>query len=213
MYESRYFTQPSFWLATTFVIIVIVFAVVLAGAMPSDKGSFVQYLVLTLELAIVSGICVGFLQSRLSPPSFWAKARWLGVSVLSTTLGWSIVFVLEFLLIKWLQSSPIDISDQLAVAAFYGFVDGALIGAVIGLVTSTIQVLSYHLPARQWIMGNLISWSIGIGIPLAVFYAGISQDKMVLTASSSRVSNLPKLSISSPMHPPHGRFPLSLKWW
>ncbi len=167
-----------FWIATTIVIIITIFAVVLAGATPSDKGIFVQYLTLTLELALVSGSCVGLLQSFLIlHHSSWAKVRWFGITMVSTVIGWCIVFVFESLL-AGIHASLINLSDKLVLAIFYGFLNGASMGAIVGLVTGIVQGRIQSLSAHDWIVGNIISWSIGVGTPLAVFFAVVSKIRL-----------------------------------
>jgi hypothetical protein len=106
-------------------------------------------------------------------PSLQARVQWFGITVASTAIGWCIIFALGTLLGR-LQPLP-AISDQLVPATFYGFLTGASIGAIIGLVIGVIQGRIQRLSARQWILGNLLSWSIGIAIPLAVFFALLSQ--------------------------------------
>ena len=175
MDSSQYIPSRGFWVITAFVISVTVFVVVLAVLTPSDKGIFVQYLALTLDLAIISGSCVGFVQVlRMPHLSSWAKARWIGITILSTTIGWFIVFAFGAFLGQWLQAFP-TMSDRLVPAIFYGFLIGASMGATIGFVTGFIQIRFQPLSARQWIVGNLFSWSIGIGVPLTVFFAFLSQ--------------------------------------
>jgi hypothetical protein len=47
-------------------------------------------------------------------------------------------------------------------------------GAIVGSVSGLIQVHIQHLPARQWINRNVISWSLGIAIPLVMFFVLLS---------------------------------------
>jgi hypothetical protein len=48
---------------------------------------------------------------------------------------------------------------------------GTIIGLVVGILQQRIQRISWE----DWIVSNIISWSIGIAIPLAVFFALLSQ--------------------------------------
>jgi NhaP-type Na+/H+ or K+/H+ antiporter len=77
-------------------------------------------------------------------------------------------------LLTQLHSLPAIISGQFLQAAFYSFLLGALIGAIVGSVSGLIQVRIQHLPARQWINRNVISWSLGIAIPLVTFFVLLS---------------------------------------
>ena len=179
MDSTDYASHLRFWIANTFVIIVTVFIVITVMPTPTDKGIFVTYVWLTLELAFVSGSCVGLLQSFLMPHfSFQAKVRWFGITVASIAIGWCIVFIRGYLLISQSQASLINMSDQVLPAFLDGFLNGALMGAMIGLVTGLIQGYVQPISARQWLMGNLISWSIGIAVPLAVTFAGLSQIRL-----------------------------------
>ena len=92
----------------------------------------------------------------------------------TTSCGWCTMFAIQVLLGLLPQPST-NMSNQLISAIFEGFVNGALIGANIGKVTGIIQGRFQRSSARQWLVGNLISWSIGIGVPLAVLFAAISQ--------------------------------------
>src|SRR5215208_6982381 len=171
----HYTPRLGLWVATIFVIIVTVPVVVLSIPTPSDKGIFVQYLALTLDLAIISGSCVGLVQVFQMPHlSSWAKARWIGITILGVTIGWGIVFAFGAWLGQWLQAFP-TITDRLVPAIFYGFLIGASMGAIIGFVTGFIQAYFQPSSTRQWIVGNLSSWSIGIAVPLTVVFAFISQ--------------------------------------
>jgi predicted membrane-bound spermidine synthase len=175
MDQLHYTPGLRFWVATTFVISISVFAVVLAGAIPSDKGVYVQYLSLILELAIISGSCVSLLQSSLMPQlSFWAKVQWVGLTHVSTTIGWCIVFAVAVLIAKWFPNYPI-FSNKIVTAVSNGLVLGTLIGMTIGLVMVIVQGRIQHLSVREWLVGNLISWSIGISVPLTMFLVILSQ--------------------------------------
>jgi hypothetical protein len=175
--DSQHFTpRLGFWVATTLVIIGSILVVFLAGARPSLEHIFGTYFAFALELAFVSGICVGLLQAFLLPQlSFWTAVRWFSLTVVSVVVGWCIVFAFGVLLGRQSPTSSIDIGGQLALAIVHGFLNGVEIGAVIGLVTGIIQGRVQPSSARQWLVGNLISWSLGIGVPLAVFFGIISQ--------------------------------------
>jgi len=174
MDSPHYTPRLGFWLATIFVIIVTVFAVVLRGAGPGNGGGRAADLWLTIGLAILPGSCVAFLQACiLTFPSTQARVQWFGITVVSTALGWCIVFALMNLLDR-LQLLPV-ITGQLLPAILDGLLTGAVIGAIIGIIAGVIQGRVQPLSSRQWIVGNLISWSIGIAVPLAVFFAGLSQ--------------------------------------
>jgi|RhiMetdeSRZDD1v2_1073273.scaffolds.fasta_scaffold251966_4 hypothetical protein len=175
MDSTHYTPRPGFWIATAFAIVISIFAVVLAGATPSDKGIFVQYLSLTLELAIISGSCVGLLQSSLMPHlSLWAKVQWIGLTLVSTTIGWCLVFAFGVLIAKWVPNFPI-LSNNTVIAVSRGVLFGTLIGMTIGLVTGIVQGRIQHLSSREWLWGNLVSWTIGIGVPFTLFLAILSQ--------------------------------------
>lgn len=172
---SQYTPRRSFWILTTFVIVVTVFVVVLTVPTPSDKGIFIQYLALTIDLAIISGSCVGLVQVFQMPHlESLEKARWIAITILSVTIGWGIVFALGAWLGQWLEAFP-TITNQLVLAIFYAFLIGASMGVIIGIVTGFIQARFQPSSARQWIVGNLISWSIGIAVPLTVFFTFLSQ--------------------------------------
>ena len=174
MDSPNYTPRLGFWIATAFVIIVTVFAVILRGAGPGNGGGRDAALWLTVGLAIIPGSCVGFLQACiLAFPSTQARLQWFGITVASTALGWCIVFALMNLLDR-LQLLP-AITGELLPAILDGLLTGALMGVIIGIMAGVIQGRVQPLSSRQWIVGNLISWSIGIAIPLAVFFAGLSQ--------------------------------------
>lgn len=176
----HYTPRFGFWIATTCVIIIVVFAVVLAGLALTSQSVFVAYLSLTLELAFVCGSCLGLLQSFMMPyPSSLARWRWFWITVMATIVGWCTMFAIQVLLGLLPQTST-NMSNQLISAIFEGFVNGALIGANIGQVTGIIQGRFQRSSARQWLVGNLISWSIGIGVPLAVLFAAISQIRLFI---------------------------------
>jgi hypothetical protein len=171
---SQYAPSPNFWRATTIVIIVTVVVVPFLLPPPTTNGIFITYLWLTFELALVSGGCVGFLQAAMMPHlSFWDKARWVGITLGGTIIGWGIVFAFGNLLGKWFPNLPI-LSDQFVIAVFRGLLIGVSIGSIIGLVTGLIQAGVQRISAHQWIVGNVISWSIGVTVPIVVFWAILS---------------------------------------
>jgi hypothetical protein len=175
MDSSRYTPALGFWIATTFVIIITVFPIIILGTFSAMKDENATNLWLTFGLALIPGSCVGLLQTfMMAHPSIGARVQWLGATVVSTSIGWCIVFVIWTLIVP----SRITIGTQLGPAVFYGFLAGAFIGAIFGLVTGIIQGRIQPLSAREWLVGNLISWSIGIGVPLAVFFGGISQIRL-----------------------------------
>jgi hypothetical protein len=174
MDSQQYTPRLGFWLATTSVIIVTVFAVVLRGAGPGNGGGRAADLWLTFGLALLPGGCIGLLQAwKLAFPSTQARVQWFGITVVSTALGWCIVFALMNFLDRR-QLLPV-ITSELLPATLDGLITGAMIGAIIGITAGIIQGRVQPLSSRQWIVGNLISWSIGIAVPLAVFFALLSQ--------------------------------------
>jgi len=173
MDSPHYTSRLSFWIATIFVIIVTVFAVILRGAGPGNGGR-VSDLWLTIGLAILPGGCVGLLQAYLLAfPSRYARVQWFGITVASTALGWCIVFALMALLDR-LQLLP-TITNELIPSILDGLLTGGLIGIIIGLTVGVIQRRFQRIASRQWIVDSLISWSIGIAIPITLFFAFISQ--------------------------------------
>lgn len=163
-----------FWIVTSFVIAVTVFPVVLNGAGPGNGGGRAADIWLTIGLALIPGSCVGLLQAYMLPfPSQFERVKWFGITVISTALGWVIVLAIMALLDR-LQVLP-AITGKLLPAFLDGLVTGSLMGAIIGLITGVIQGLIQPRLAHQWIVGNLISWSLGIAIPLAIFFALLSQ--------------------------------------
>jgi hypothetical protein len=106
--------------------------------------------------------------------SVWAKVQWIGLTVVSTTIGWCIAFAFGVLIAKWFPNFPI-FSDKIVIAVSIGLLIGTLIGVTIGLVTGIVQSRIQHLLAHEWLVGNLISWSIGISVPLILFLAILSQ--------------------------------------
>ena len=173
MDSPHYTSRLSFWIATIFVIIVTVFAVILSEAGPGN-GGLVSDLWLTIGLAILPGSCVGLLQAYLLAfPSRYARVQWFGITVTSTALGWCIVFALMALLDR-LQLLP-TITNELIPSIIDGLLTGGLIGIIIGLTVGVIQRRFQHIASRQWIVDSLISWSIGIAIPITLFFAFLSQ--------------------------------------
>jgi uncharacterized membrane protein YhaH (DUF805 family) len=74
MNSPHYTPRLGFWIATVFVIIITVFAVVLRGAGPGNGGGRAADLWLTVGLAILPGSCVGLLQACvLALPSLGAR--------------------------------------------------------------------------------------------------------------------------------------------
>lgn len=174
MDSPRHTPRLGFWIATTFVIIVTVFLVIIRGAGPGNGGGLAADLWITVGLVLIPGSCVGLVQVfMMAYSSMRERIKWCGITVVGIVIGWCVVFALMNFLAQ-LQSLP-TIGDQLVPAAFHGLLMGTLIGAIIGLVTGVIQGSVQGLLARQWITGNLISWSIGIAVSLAVLFAAISQ--------------------------------------
>jgi hypothetical protein len=174
MNSPHYTPRLGFWIATVFVIIITVFAVVLRGAGPGNGGGRAADLWLTVGLAILPGSCVGLLQACvLALPSLGARVWWSFTTIGNTSLGWCVVFALLALLGR-LRLLP-TITNDLLLAIFYGLLIGTLMGTIIGLVVGILQQRIQRISWEDWIVSNIISWSIGIAIPLAVFFALLSQ--------------------------------------
>ncbi len=169
-------SRLGFWITTTLVIIVTVFLFIFLGAF--NVGGYIGNLWLTVGLALISGSCVALLHALIPPfPSVQARVKWFGITTVSITIGWCIVFVLWNFLNR-LQFSSTFSSDQLGLAVIDAFVTGAVRGAIVGLVTGLIQGSIQHLSMRSLFVGNLISWSIGVGISFAAFVVFILQIKL-----------------------------------
>jgi hypothetical protein len=162
-----------FWRATTIVIIITIFSIIFIGAFTS--GGLIGNLWFLVGLAIIPGTCVGILQAfMLEHASVSVQVKWFGIAVVSTAIGWCAVFALMAALLAKIHSLPEIISGQFLSAAFDGLITGALIGAIVGSVSGLIQAYIQHLPTRQWISSNVISWSVGVAIPLVAFYVLLS---------------------------------------
>src|SRR5215208_932277 len=138
--DLAHYTRPrDFWKVTTLGIVGSVVGVSFIEVRTSLEHIYGTYLALALELAFVSGICVGLLQSsrmpQLSSPS---KASWVVTAVLATTIGWVIVFAIVTVLVKLFPNLPI-FSDKIVLALFNGLFIGGSMGAIVGLITGIIQ--------------------------------------------------------------------------
>jgi hypothetical protein len=174
MDSSRYTPRLGFWVATTFVIIVTVFPIIFLGAFPGNEGERANALLRTVGVALIPGICVGLLQaSIMAYPLRLIQLQWFVTTVVAVAIGWGAVSALSPLLTQLRQSSPI--SDQLVLATIDGFLTGGSLGAIVGLVTGIAQGWIQRLSMRQWIIGNLISWSVGVGVSFAMIFAAASQ--------------------------------------
>lgn len=163
-----YTLHRGFWRATTAVTIISVFAVVFRGAGPGNGGGTAANLWLSVGLAIIPGCCLGILQAfLLENASLLARIRWFGITVVSISIGWCIVFAIMAWLTKLQFFTPIILQGPFQ-AALIGFITGALPGAIVGYVSGLIQAYLQHLPARQWISSNVIIWGFSLGIPYAM---------------------------------------------
>lgn len=177
MDSPEYTPRRGFWIATTLVIIVAVFPILFLGAFSGIEGGNATNLLIHFGLVMIPSSCVALLQAlMLVSASLWARVRWFGFTLAGTAIGWGAVFALEPLLRRLQHSGPI--SDQWLLAALEGFVATAPMGTIVGLVTGLIQGRIQPLSAGEWLVGNLISWSIGTGLPPAVFFAGMSQIRL-----------------------------------
>ncbi len=162
-----------FWIATTLVITITVLPFIFLGAF--NVGGHIGGLWLAVGLALIPGSCVGLLDALIPAfPSVQARVKWFSITTVSVTIGWCIVFILWNFLNR-LQFSSTFSNDQLGLAVIDAFVTGAVRGAIVGLVTGLIQGSIQHLSMRSLFVGNLISWSIGVGISFAAFIAFILQ--------------------------------------
>src|SRR6266498_4370532 len=177
MDSPEYTPRLGFWIATTLVIIVAVFPILFLGAFSGNEGGNATNLWIHFGLVMIPSSCVALLQAlMLVSPSLWTRIRWFSFTVAGTAIGWGAVFALQPLLKQLIFSSTLP--DQWLLAALDGFVAAAPMGTIVGLVTGLIQGRIQPLSAREWLVGNLISWSIGTGVPLAVFFAGMSQIRL-----------------------------------
>ena len=177
MDSPEYTPRRGFWIATTLVLIVTVLPIIFLGAFSGNEGGNATNLLIHFGLVMIPSGCVALLQAlMLVSPSLLARVRWFGFTLAGTAIGWGAVFALEPLLRRLIFSSTLP--DQWLLAALDGFVAASPMGAIVGLVTGLIQGRNQPLSARKWLVGNLISWGLGIGIPVAVFFAGMSQIRL-----------------------------------
>ena len=179
MDSPKYTSNPGcgFWVATTLMIIgSVIFVIVFLDAFtPRTKGAFVTYLSLTFEFGIVSGICIGLLQySQLPHTSSQERMRWVGITVLGTTVGWFTVFAIGVLLATLPLDLPV-LTDNIALAVFGGLIVGGSMGAIIGLATGITQARFYQHLGEDWIGNSLISWGVSIATLVIVLFAFLSQ--------------------------------------
>jgi hypothetical protein len=173
MNSSHYTPRLGFWIATTFVIIITALPIIFVGAFPGEEGERANALLRTVGVALIPGICVGLIQAFiLAYPSKLIRPQWFAITVVAIVIGWGTVFTLEPLLAQF-RSSPVN--AQLVLATVDGFLTGASRGAIVGLLSGIAQGWIQRLSARQWIIGNLLSWSIGVGISYAVIFAVATQ--------------------------------------
>jgi hypothetical protein len=173
--DSPNYTPPlGFWIITTFVIIITVLPIIFVGTFPGEEGERASALLRTVGVALIPGICVGLIQaSILAYPLRLIRPQWFVITVAAIVIGWSVVFALGPLLTWLRQASPI--SDQLVLATIDGFLTGGSLGAIVGSLTGIAQGWIQRSSTRQWIIGNLLSWSIGVGISYAVTFGAASQ--------------------------------------
>jgi len=174
---SHYTLRRGFWIATTLVLIVTVLPIIFLGAFSGNEGGTATNLLIHFGLVMIPSGCVALLQAlMLVSASLWARVRWFGFTLAGTAIGWGATFALEPVL-RRLQHSG-SLPDQWLLAALEGFVAAAPMGTIVGLVIGLIQGRIQPLSAGEWLVGNLITWSLGIGIPVAVFFAGMSQIRL-----------------------------------
>jgi hypothetical protein len=160
----------SFWIATTLALIITTFPLIFLGAFSGSAGERWR----NLGLLMILSSFVALLQALLLiSRSLTARVQWFCLTLVGTAIGWGTVLALSPLLGQMTGSSTI--SNQLILGAFDGFITGSPMGIIVGLVTGIIQGRIQLLSARQLLVGNLMSWSIGIGLPFALLFAAFSQ--------------------------------------
>jgi hypothetical protein len=174
MDSSRYTSRLGFWVITTLVISFTVFPIIFLGNFPENESEHALALFSTAALALIPGGCIGLMQAlTLAFPSMLSRLQWLVITVAATAIGWGVASALQPLFIQVQLFSTI--SDQLVLAAIQGFLAGAPTGAIVGLLVGIAQGWLQRLWPRQWIIGNLLSWSIGVGVSYSVIFAAVSQ--------------------------------------
>jgi hypothetical protein len=171
MDSSHYTPRLGFWMATTLVLIITTFPLIFLGAFSGNE----EDLWTNFGLLMIPSSCAALLQAFLLA-SRSLRVQWFGITVAGTAIGWGAVLLLGPLLGRLQPSSTL--SDQFVLAALDGFVTGAPMGVIVGLVTGIIQGRIQPLSARELLVGNLISWSIGIGMPFALLFAAFSQIRL-----------------------------------
>ncbi len=68
------------------------------------------------------------------------------------------------------------ITQDFAPAIFKCLFLGSALGALVGLVVGAAQWYfgQMNLTPLSWIAASVVSWGIGVAVPLAVFFAGLS---------------------------------------
>lgn len=173
----QYTPRLGFWMVTTFVILISTFPLIFLGAFSGTEGASATKIWINFGLLMIPSSCIALLQAFMPiSRSLSARVQWLGITVSGTAIGWGVVLALSPLLGRMQPSSTIN--DQLVLAAVDGFMTGAPMGVIVGLVTGFFQACMQPLSARALLVGNLISWSMGIGIPFVLLFAAVSQIRL-----------------------------------
>ncbi len=160
------------------MIIVTIFPIIFLGAFSGNEGKHAIDFWRNFGLVMIPSSCVSMLQTlTLKYNSLRTRVQWFSITIVSLAIGWVLEFALGPLIGRLIFSTTI--SNDLIIAAFDGFITGIPIGAPVGLVAGLTHALFQRSAARQWIVGNLISWSVGIGVAFALIFAAFSQLRLM----------------------------------